>query len=73
MASVISHPFADEAIIAGQGTIGLEMAELIRELDILIIAIGGGGLISGVSTAAKAINPDLKIIGVEPVGAAHAP
>ena len=64
------HPFADEAIIAGQGTIGLEMAEMIRELDILIVAIGGGGLISGVSTAAKAINPDLKIIGVEPVGAA---
>jgi threonine dehydratase len=63
------HPFADEAVIAGQGTVGLEIAEDDPGIDILLIAIGGGGLISGVSTAIKAINPATRVIGVEPVGA----
>jgi threonine dehydratase len=63
------HPFADPAVIAGQGTVGLEILEDEPSITMLLVAIGGGGLISGVSLAGKAINPDIKVIGVEPVGA----
>lgn len=63
------HPFADPVVIAGQGTVALEILEDLREVDTIIAAIGGGGLISGVSLTAKAINPKIRIIGVEPVGA----
>jgi threonine dehydratase len=63
------HPFADPAIIAGQGTIALELFEQDPDIDTLIVAIGGGGLISGLSLAAKALNPKIRIIGVEPIGA----
>lgn len=63
------HPFADEVVIAGQGTIGLEIVEDEPAIETVLLAIGGGGLISGVSTAIKALNPAVKIIGVEPVGA----
>ncbi len=63
------HPFADEAVIAGQGTISLEIFEDVPEIDTLLVAIGGGGLISGVSLAAKAINPKIRVIGIEPIGA----
>lgn len=63
------HPFADAAVIAGQGTIALELAEQAPGLDYLVVAIGGGGLISGVAMAARALNPRLKVIGVEPRGA----
>lgn len=63
------HPFADPAVMAGQGTIALEILEEIPDLDTLIVAIGGGGLIAGMAVAAKAIKPNLKIIGVEPTGA----
>lgn len=59
------HPFDDPDIIAGQGTIALEMLEANPDLDTLVVPIGGGGLIGGISTAAKAIKPDIKIIGVE--------
>ena len=59
------HPFDDPNIIAGQGTIGLEIMDTVPDLDYLIIPIGGGGLISGISIAAKSINSKLKIIGVE--------
>ena len=59
------HPFDDEAIIAGQGTIALELLSAYPDLETLIIPIGGGGLISGMAVAAKAINPDVKIIGVQ--------
>ncbi|QJR16055.1 threonine ammonia-lyase [Usitatibacter palustris] len=59
------HPYDDERIIAGQGTIGLEMLEMHPELDMLVIAIGGGGLISGITLAAKALKPDIEVIGVE--------
>ena len=62
------HPFADEAIVAGQGTIGVEMLEQIPDADLYIIAIGGGGLIAGVSQVVKAMKPKARIIGVEPVG-----
>lgn len=64
------HPFADPAIIAGQGTVGIEILQDAPDIDVLVVAIGGGGLISGVSIAAKTLNPRIKIIGVEPVGAA---
>ena len=64
------HPFADPAIIAGQGTIGLEILEDEAEIDVLLVAIGGGGLISGISLAAKALKPAMRVIGIEPIGAA---
>ena len=59
------HPYDDLNIISGQGTIGIEMMESNPNLDYLIVPIGGGGLISGISIAAKSLNPDIKIIGVE--------
>lgn len=59
------HPFDDEKIIAGQGTIALEMLEAVSDLDCLIVPIGGGGLISGIATVAKAIRPTIEVIGVE--------
>src|SRR5258708_1919442 len=63
------HPFADPEVIAGQGTITLEILEDEPEIDVLLVAIGGGGLISGVSLGAKALRPSIMVIGVEPVGA----
>ena len=62
---VFVHPYDDEAIIAGQGTVGLEMMRAVPGLDTLVIAVGGGGLIAGMATAARAINPDIEIIGVQ--------
>ena len=59
------HPYDDEAIVAGQGTVALEMLRTVPELDTLVIAIGGGGLIAGMATAAKAIKPGIEIIGVQ--------
>jgi threonine dehydratase len=63
------HPFADPAVIAGQGTIALEILEQAPDVDTLLVAIGGGGLISGIAIAAKALKPGIRIIGVEPKGA----
>jgi threonine dehydratase len=59
------HPFDDVAVMAGAGTVALEMLEEAPELDMLVIPIGGGGLISGVATAAKALKPGIQVIGVE--------
>ncbi|CAM4254218.1 threonine ammonia-lyase [Comamonas aquatilis] len=59
------HPYDDEAIAAGQGTVALEMMAAQPDLDTLVIAIGGGGLIAGIATAAKAIKPGLQVIGVQ--------
>jgi threonine dehydratase len=61
------HPYDDEKIIAGQGTCGLEMMKVHPELDALVVAIGGGGLISGISIAAKALKPSVEVVGVEMV------
>jgi threonine dehydratase len=63
------HPFADPAVIAGQGTIAAEMLKQSPGIDVIVAGIGGGGLIAGVALAAKAIKPEIKVIGVEPVGA----
>lgn len=63
------HPFADPMVIAGQGTLGLEMMTARPDSEALIVSIGGGGLISGVASAAKAVNPAIRVIGVEPIGA----
>jgi threonine dehydratase len=63
------HPFADDDVIAGQGTIALEILEELDNLDRIIVPIGGGGLISGIAIAAKTINPNIKITGVVSSGA----
>lgn len=60
------HPFNDEEVMAGQGTIALEILEELPETDAIIVPVGGGGLISGIAVAAKSIKPDIKIIGVQP-------
>ena len=59
------HPYDDEAIVAGQGTVGLEMLQAVPDLDDLVVAVGGGGLIAGMATAAKALRPDIRITGVQ--------
>ncbi|MEE2775278.1 MAG: threonine ammonia-lyase, partial [Acidobacteriota bacterium] len=59
------HPFDDEDVIAGQGTIGLELAEQVPDLDVVIVPVGGGGLISGIAVAMKELRPDVRIVGVE--------
>jgi threonine dehydratase len=59
------HPFDEPDIIAGQGTVALELLEDAPDLDVLVVPIGGGGLISGIATAAKALRPDIEIIGVQ--------
>lgn len=66
------HPFDDEDVMEGQGTIALEILEELPDTDVILVPIGGGGLISGVARAAKLIKSDIQIIGVEPDGAASA-
>ncbi len=63
------HPFNDPFVIAGQGTVGLELLEDVPDLNTIIVPIGGGGLISGISVAAKTLNPNIGIVGVQPEGA----
>ncbi|NRA88645.1 MAG: threonine ammonia-lyase [Rhizobiales bacterium] len=60
------HPFDDDKVIAGQGTIAIEMLEDVPNLDTIVVPVGGGGLIAGIAVAAKAMKPDIEIIGVEP-------
>jgi len=68
--AALIHPFNDPAIIAGQGTCGLEISEQLAEFDSVVVPVGGGGLISGISIATKAKSPNAKVFGVEPVTAA---
>ena len=62
------HPFADPMVIAGQGTVALEILDQVPEVDDILVAIGGGGLISGIALTAKALRPSIRIIGIEPTG-----
>jgi threonine dehydratase len=63
------HPFGDPDIVAGQGTVGLEILEDCPEVETIVVPVGGGGLLSGVAVAAKAIKPGIRVVGVEPEGA----
>ncbi|NHN49476.1 threonine ammonia-lyase [Halostella sp. JP-L12] len=69
---VFVHPFDDARIIAGQGTVGVELLEQFPELDTALVAIGGGGLIAGIATVLKAHDPEVRVVGVQPEGALHA-
>ena len=64
------HPFDDEDVIAGQGTIGLELLQQVRDLDAVVVPVGGGGLISGIAFAIKQLKPKVKVYGVQAAGAA---
>jgi threonine dehydratase len=63
------HPFSDDEVIAGQGTIGLEILDALDDIDMVIAPVGGGGLISGVALAIKSVNPNIKVVGVTSSGA----
>src|SRR3989442_3635014 len=67
--ATLVHPFNDPDIIAGQGTCGLEIANQLDDFDSVIVPVGGGGLVSGISTAIKSLRPEAKVYGVEPQGA----
>src|SRR5206468_11726667 len=62
--AIFVHPYEDERVIAGQGTIGLEIAEQVPDVGTVVIPVGGGGLSSGISLALRAVKPDLRIVGV---------
>ena len=64
------HPFDDELVIAGQGAIGLEILEALPEVSVVVVPVGGGGLISGIATAVKALRPEARVIGVQAAGCA---
>ncbi|EMA69603.1 threonine ammonia-lyase [Halorubrum kocurii] len=66
------HPFDDAAVMAGQGTVGLELLEQYPAMDAVVVSIGGGGLISGIGTAVATADRDVRVVGVQPEGAAHA-
>lgn len=70
--ATLIHPFADPAVIAGQGTVGLEAVEAVPDVDTVIVPVGGGGLASGVATAVTARLPGARVVGVETEGTAHA-
>ena len=63
------HPYADPLIVAGQGTIGLEILDDLPDVELVVVAVGGGGLISGIALALRGSRPDVRIVGVEPEGA----
>jgi threonine dehydratase len=67
---LFSHPFDDEHVMAGQGTVGLELLEQAPDLDVVVVPVGGGGLIGGILVAIKESNPKIRVYGVEPTGAA---
>jgi threonine dehydratase len=60
------HPYDDERVMAGQGTVALELLDQAGPLDVLLVCVGGGGLIAGCATAAKALQPGVRVVGVEP-------
>jgi threonine dehydratase len=62
------HPFADALVVAGQGTVALEILDDLPDVDLIVVAVGGGGLIAGIATAVRGLKPSAKVVGVEPVG-----
>ncbi len=68
--ATLVHPFDDEVVIAGQGTIGLEILEDAPDIDAVVVPLGGGGLLSGIAAAIKATRPEIRVIGVEAAGCA---
>ena len=60
------HPYDEPLVMAGQGTVGLELAADVDDLDTVVVPVGGGGLIAGVATAVKALAPQARVVGVEP-------
>ena len=62
------HPYLDTSVMSGQGTIGLELAEQVAELETVVLPIGGGGLASGISIALRAVRPGLRLVGVQAAG-----
>jgi threonine dehydratase len=68
--ATLVHPFDDAAIIEGQGTVGLEIVEDVPEIDTIVVPVGGGGLVSGIALAAKALKPAIRVVGVQAAGAA---
>jgi len=67
--ALLVHPFEDPEVIAGQGTIALELGEQLGQFDTVVVAIGGGGLIGGIAMALKTLAPSVRVVGVEPTGA----
>lgn len=65
----VVHPYHDSRVIAGQGTVAIEVLEAVADLDAILVPVGGGGLLAGVATVVKSINPKIEVIGVEPAGA----
>ena len=62
---MLVHPYDDEQVVAGQGTVALEMLRSQPDLEVLVVAVGGGGLIGGMATAAKALKPGIEVVGVQ--------
>src|SRR5439155_10087084 len=60
------HPYDDPIVMAGQGTVGLEMLEDVPDADVVLVQVGGGGLVSGIATAVKGVRPEARVIAVEP-------
>lgn len=71
--AIVVHPFDHADVIAGQGTLGLEVLEQVPELATLVVCVGGGGLVSGVAVACAALRPDVRVVGVQATGAASFP
>jgi threonine dehydratase len=71
--AVVIHPFDHQDVVAGQGTVGLEILEQCPEVRTILVGVGGGGLLAGISTAVKALRPDVRVIGVQAAGAAAYP
>jgi len=65
----VIHPYDDDRIIAGQGTVGLEVLDQLQEIDAVVVPVGGGGLLAGVATAIKSLRPGIEVIAAEPAGA----